>query len=123
MFALTSENKFHLYSESTDMRKGFESLSGIVRNVLGANPLNGEVFIFINKPRNKIKLLHWQDFGFVLYYKPLERGTFELPINDSKSDSISLSYVQLAMIIDGISIKNLVRRKRYSHMQSQFTKS
>lgn len=123
MFALTSENKFHLYSESTDMRKGFESLSGIVRNVLGANPLNGEVFIFINKPRNKIKLLHWQDSGFVLYYKSLERGTFELPINDSKSDSISLSYVQLAMIIDGISIKNLVRRKRYSHMQSQFTKS
>ncbi|MFV0522710.1 MAG: IS66 family insertion sequence element accessory protein TnpB [Mangrovibacterium sp.] len=60
MFALTSENKFHLYSEATDMRKGFESLSGIVRDVLGTNPLNGEVFVFINKSHNKIKLLHWQ---------------------------------------------------------------
>ncbi|MFV0291438.1 MAG: IS66 family insertion sequence element accessory protein TnpB [Mangrovibacterium sp.] len=55
------------------------------RNEFGSNPLHGEVFIFINKPRNKIKLLQCQGTGFVLYYKQLERGTFEIPRYDSYS--------------------------------------
>jgi len=59
------------------MRKSFDSLSGIIRNELGGNPCSGDVFIFINRLRNKIKLLHWQGIGFTLYYKRLEEGTFE----------------------------------------------
>lgn len=113
MFALSGDFKFHLYSQPTDMRKSFDALSGIVRNSLDCDPLNGDVFVFINKPRNKIKLLHWQSSGFVLYYKRLERGTFEIPQYDSSVGSIQISYAQLAMIIDGLSIKNLVQRERY----------
>ena len=60
MFSLSSVNKFHLYSESTDMRKSFDGLSGIIRNLLDTDPCNGDVFIFINKRHDKIKLLHWQ---------------------------------------------------------------
>jgi len=74
MFALSSTNKFHLYSEPTDMRKSFDGLSGLIRDSLGRNPLNGEVFMFINKRRDKIKLLHWQGISFTLYYKRLEKG-------------------------------------------------
>jgi transposase len=96
------------------MRKSFNGLSGIVRNELGEDPCNGDVFIFINRTRNKIKLLHWQSIGFTLYYKRLEEGTFEPLQYDEKAGSITLSYAQIVMLIDGLSIKNITRRKLYS---------
>jgi transposase len=113
MFALSSNNRFHLYSNPTDMRKSFDGLSGLVQNTLGCNPCNGDVFIFINKRRDKIKLLHWQGISFMLYYKRLEKGTFELPFYDSSVGSIALDYTKLVMIIDGLSIQNIKKRKRY----------
>ncbi len=113
MFALTSESRFHLFSQPTDMRKGFDGLSGLVRNELGSNPCNGDVFLFINRQRNKLKLLHWQGAGFVLYYKQLEKGTFELPVYDADTVSIRLDYAKLVMLVDGLSIKNIHKRKRY----------
>ena len=113
MFALSSNNRFHLYSKPTDMRKSFDGLSGLVQNTLGCNPCNGDVFIFINKRRDKIKLLHWQGISFMLYYKRLEKGTFELPFYDSSVGSIALDYTKLVMIIDGLSIQNIKKRKRY----------
>jgi len=113
MFTLSSSNKFHLYNQPTDMRKSFDGLSGIIQNNLKNNPLNGDVFIFINKRRDKIKLLHWQGISFTLYYKRLEDGTFELPRYDSGVGSITLNYTQIVMIIDGLTIKNIHRRKRY----------
>ena len=113
MFALSAENRFHLFSKPTDMRKSFDGLSGLVQNSLGRNPSGGDVFIFINKRRDKIKLLHWQGASFVLYYKRLEKGTFELPRYDAVAGSISLDYARLVMIIDGLSIQNIQKRKRY----------
>jgi len=114
MFALSSDNTFHLYSHPTDMRKSFDALSGLVRNNLGNNPIGGEVFIFINKRRDKIKLLHWQGSGYILYYKRLEKGTFEIPRYDASVGSITLTYTQMVMIMDGLSIKNLQRRIRFT---------
>jgi len=113
MFALSSNNRFLLYSNPTDMRKSFDGLSGLVQNTLGCNPCNGDVFIFINKRRDKIKLLHWQGISFMLYYKRLEKGTFELPLYDSAVGGIALDYTKLVMIIDGLSIQNIQKRKRY----------
>ena len=100
------------------MRKSFDALSGLVRNNLGCNPNNGEVFIFINKSRDKVKLLHWQRSGYLLYYKRLEQGTFELPRYDASIGSITLSYAQLVMIMDGLSIKNLQKRIRYTQHET-----
>ena len=67
MFTLSTSNRFHLYSQPTDMRKSFDGLSAVVQNALDSNPLNGDVFIFINRRRDKIKLLHWQGISFTLY--------------------------------------------------------
>lgn len=114
MFTLSSSNRFHLYGEPTDMRKSFNGLSGIVENELGRTPLCGDVFLFINKRRDKIKLLHWDAGGYTLYYKRLEAGTFELPNYDVSDASISINYAQMVMIVDGLSIKNIHRRERYS---------
>jgi transposase len=114
MFTLGSELKFHLYSQATDMRKSFDSLSGLVTNELGQSPTCGDVFVFINKCRNKIKLLHWSGGGLTLYYKRLEKGAFEFPKYDIKTGSLQLNYTQMVMLIDGISIKNIRQKKRYN---------
>lgn len=114
MFTLSSSNRFHLYIKPTDMRKSFDSLSGLVRNTLCEDPCNGSVYIFINRGRDKIKLLHWQGIGFTLYYKRLEEGTFELPEYDPKTGSITLNYAQIVMLVDGLTIKNIHKRKRYN---------
>lgn len=58
------------------MRKSFDGLSGIVRSELGGDPLSDDAFVFLNKRRNRLKLLHWEPGGFALYYKRLEKGTF-----------------------------------------------
>ena len=69
MFGLTSTLNYYLYNSPTDMRMGFNGLCGLIRNRMQRNPLSGEVFIFINKRRDHMKLLHWEYGGFILYYK------------------------------------------------------
>lgn len=113
MFTLSSSHRFHLYSQPTDMRKSFDGLSGLVKNILERDPFHGDVFIFINKRRDKIKLLHWQGVSFSLYYKRLEKGTFELPQYDAAVKSIALSYTQMVMIVDGLTVSNIHKRKQY----------
>lgn len=93
------------------MRKGFDSLSGLVKNELGEDPLNGDLYIFFNKRRSQIKLLSWDQDGYAVYHKRLEKGTYELP----KSDEKGISAEMLHYILRGVSIKDIVHRKRYSH--------
>ena len=116
MFTLGSDLRFHLYSEPVDMRKSFDGLSGIVSDQLGQSPTNGDVYVFVNRRGNKIKLLHWTGGGFVIYYKRLEEGTFEHPRYDIDSGSYLLDYSQMVMLVDGISIKNIARKKRFQKM-------
>lgn len=113
MFGLSHTHRFLLYSQPTDMRKSFDGLSGLVRDELHGNPCSGDVFMFVNRTRDKIKLLHWEGIGFTLYYKRLEVGTFELPSYGSDTKSIALGYAQMVMLVDGLSIKNIQKRKRY----------
>jgi transposase len=113
MFSLGAA-RYYLYRESADMRKSFDGLCGLVTNHLHKNPSSGDVYIFLNKPRNRIKLLRWEQGGFVLFYKRLEKGTFELPPNKEISGkSIAIDYGELAMIITGISLKNAKKRMRF----------
>jgi transposase len=112
MFSITAPRYF-LYLESTDMRMGFDSLSGLVSSRLKEDPRSGDLFIFINKPRNRIKMLRWEPGGFVLFFKRLERGTFELPQVNSPGLSQSIEYGQLAMMITGFSMKHARRRRRF----------
>ena len=117
MFALSSSLNFKLYAHPVDMRKSFNGLSNLISNDLERNPTDGSVYIFVNKLRNKAKLLHWQGGGFVLYYKRLEQGSFELPFYDNTTASLTLDYSQLVLLIDGVSITNINRRKRYREIQ------
>jgi len=113
MFSLTSSFRYYLYRCPTDMRKSFDGLSGLVQGQLHRNPTSGEVFIFVNRRRNKVKLLRWEQGGFILYYKRLESGTFELPKFKSDSISYQMDWTTLMLMVEGISIEKSKRRKRF----------
>jgi len=112
MFSLGA-GRYYLYREPTDIRKSFDGLCGIVSERLGQNPMSGDIFIFINKPRNRMKLLRWEPGGFVLFYKRLERGTFELPNLSIDVLAQRIGYGELAMMVTGISMKYAKKRRRF----------
>ncbi len=91
------------------MRCGIYSLAAIVANSLGQNPLGGDVFIFIGKQGNQIRLLQWDRDGYALYSKRLEKGTFERP----PGEKIELNSQELMLILAGIRLCSVERRKRY----------
>ena len=93
------------------MRKSFDGLCGLVRERLKQNPLSGDVFVFVNRRRTHIKLLVWDRSGFVLYYKRLERGTFELP--DSGADT-PFTWSDLVCMLEGVALSTVRYRKRFS---------
>jgi transposase len=113
MLHLSPACRFYLYREHTDMRKGFDSLSGLVQNQLCKSALSGEVFIFFNRRHNQVKLLLWEQDGFSIYHKRLEKGTFELPVLTSNEPSAFISSEQLLFILQGISLRHIRKRKRY----------
>ncbi len=94
------------------MRKGFDSLCGLVREEFKMNPLSGDVFIFLSRTKNKIKLLQWQRDGFAIYYKRLEKGIFELPQNANENVML-ISSQQLMLIMEGIKLSSIKKHKRY----------
>ena len=112
MFALNSSLAFYFYRSPCDMRKSFNGLSGLVRNELGKEPSGGDVFVFLNRNRTHLKLLHWERGGFVLYYKRLEQGTFTLPV--FKEGDHRISWPQLVLMIEGIVVQKSVQKLRYS---------
>lgn len=99
------------------MRKSFDGLSGLVRDKLMREPLSGEVFVFLSRRKNQIRLLLWEGDGFSLYSKRLEKGTFELPA--ASEDSIELNCDQLLFILKGIKLSSVEKRKRFSFTKSQ----
>jgi len=112
MFSVSSA-RYYLFREPTDMRKSFDGLCGLVSGRLGQDPRSGDVFIFINKKRTLAKLLRWEPGGFVLFYKRLESGTFELPLSKNSGLSQVMEYGQLAMMVDGFSLKYAKKRRRF----------
>ncbi len=91
-----------LGNQSVDMRRGFDGLAEQVRQHLQADPLSGHVFVFRNKRGDRLKLLYWDEDGFVIVYKRLERGTFRWPALPPGQQSIRLRAAELTMLLYGI---------------------
>jgi len=113
MLALSTSCRYFLYGNPTDMRFGINSLSGLVRNELGSDPMNGDVFIFIGKRSNQVRLLQWDGDGFALYIKKLERGTFERP----RLEGNAISSVQLGLLLQGVRLESVRYRSRYKPLK------
>ena len=113
MLGLTDRHVYYYYHPAADMRKGFDGLSGLVREQMGSDPLDGSVYLFVNRRRDRMKLLVWESGGFVLYYKRLERGTFELPKSKIEAPKLQMSWETLVLMIQGIRWEKIVKKKRY----------
>lgn len=111
MWGLEKRQRYWLWTGATDMRQGFDGLSGLVRRQMPQrNPLSGDAFIFLNHRHTHLKILVWEDGGFLLYYKRLESGTFERPLTDSGG---AVRWDELILMVQGLVLKGLKRRKRF----------
>ena len=120
MLTLTSSTKIYVYTSVADMRKGVHGLSGIVREALATDPTNGSLFVFINRRRDRMKILHFDGGGFWLYYRLLEAGTFEELKRSNGSRYLVIDSTQLVMWLSAVSLAAAGRRrKRYSHNRSE----
>jgi transposase len=97
--------KVMLYREACDMRKSIDGLTPAVSEILQANPTDGTVYVFINKGRDKIKLLYWDRNGFCIWYKRLEKEKFILPKVLEKTPALTRE--QLSWLIDGLDISKI----------------
>jgi transposase len=113
MIPLSAHLKFYLYRQPTDMRKSFDGLCGLVTTALEQDPLSGHVYVFLNRARDRMKLLVWDRNGFWLFYKRLEQGTFQLPEESHQQAAIDLPYEDLMLILEGIELSSIKRRPRY----------
>ena len=111
MLSIPTKVRVFFCRRPTDMRKGFDGLHGLVLEVLQQDPLSGDLFVFLNRRRDRVKILVWEGDGLAVWHKRLEAGTFAMPAGDG--DSIVLSSAQLAMLLGGVDYKITRQRKRY----------
>lgn len=117
MIQLLSAVRVFVCTQPTDMRKGFDGLSGLAEHVLRQDPLWGHLFVFRNRARNRLKVLYWDQDGLAIWYKRLERGTFQLPSDllaaDARAAGAEISAGELSLLLGGIELASVRRRKRY----------
>jgi transposase len=117
MIGLALGVKVYLCTEPTDMRRGFDGLSGMAESLMKQDPLSGHLFVFRNRNRDKLKILYWDQDGLAIWYKRLEQGTFQFPTDGKTQDQVAagaeISNSQLSLLLGGIDLRTARRRKRY----------
>lgn len=123
MIGLMHGVKIHLCTIPTDMRRGFDGLSGMVQSLLEQDPLSGQLFVFRNRNRDKLKILYWDRDGLAIWYKRLEQGTFQFPTDGKPMDQdpkeelavgIEIAASDLSLLLGGIDLRSAKKRKRYT---------
>jgi transposase len=114
MLSLPEPMKIFLCMTPTDMRRGFDGLSNLVREWLQADPLSGHLFVFRNRRGDRVKLLYWDRDGLVQYYKRLEVGVYRFPTVASDARSVQVTAQELSLLLWGIDPSSVRRQKRYS---------
>jgi transposase len=113
VLSLSTSVQVYVCTRPADMRKSFDSLAAMVRECFGQDPLSGRLFVFRNRPADRLKILWWEGDGFVLWYKRLEKGTFRLPTVVDGS-SVRVTPAELMMILEGIDLSGIRRQKRFA---------
>ena len=114
MYSLTSANRYYLYQGFVRMNLGIDGLFKIIRSQMKElSPISGDIFLFFGKNRQSVKILRWDGDGFLLYYKRLEGGSFELPTFNPHTGNYEISYQVLSFILNGVSLKSVRLRKRF----------
>jgi transposase len=112
MISLPSAVRVFLCSRAVDMRKSFDGLTGLVQECFDQDLLDGHLFLFVNRRRDRLKALYFDHDGLAIWYKRLEAGTFQVP-DAGRRDGIELKPAQLALILSGIDLNSARQRKRF----------
>jgi transposase len=112
MLSLPPSVRIWLAVQPADLRKSFDGLAALVEHGLGGDPLSGHVYVFRNKAADRVKLLVWDEDGYVIYYKRLEAGTFRFPASGTQT-SVVVRAADLLMLLDGVDLASVRRRRRY----------
>jgi transposase len=108
-----SDVRIFLCTTPTNMNCSFDGLMGRAEEIFEQDPCSGHLFLFINRSRDRIKILFWDRDGFCIFYKRLERGTFQLLTTANDDQGIELDYSQLVRLLGGLDLRTGRRRKRY----------
>jgi transposase len=111
MLMLSRSVRVFIAAEATDMRRSFDRLAEMTRQVIGQDPLAGHFFVFFNRPRDRVKILVWERGGFAIWYKRLEEGSFKLP--SIQNGVIELDATELTLILEGIELAGAKKQPRY----------
>ena len=113
MLTISNHTRVFVHAGVTDFRNGFNGLSGLVTEHFDVELLSGHLFLFFNRRRDRIKALHWDNDGLVLWYKRLESGSYQLPPVEINRDSIEITHTQLSLLLSGIDLASVKQRRRY----------
>ena len=111
MLSLPPSVRLFACTQPTDMRRSFDGLARMVSEQIEQDPLSGHLFLFCNRRGDRLKILYWDRDGYCLWYKRLESGTFRFP--ESNQTSIEITAEQLSLILGGIDLASVRRRRRY----------
>jgi transposase len=113
MLSLPPTIRIWLSTQPADLRKSFDSLATLVRDGLRGDPLSGDIFVFRNKAADRIKLLVWEEDGYAIWYKRLERGSFRFPAATDENPHVEIRAADLIMLLVGVDLSSVKRSKRY----------
>ena len=113
MLSLALPVEIYLCTQPTDLRRGFDRLAQAALEHAGREVTSGGLYMFVNRRRDRVKLLYWDGDGLCQWYKRLEAGRFQLPAVPPESSSVALSATQLSLILSGVDLRSVRQRKRY----------
>ena len=117
MLTLPASVRIYVAAEAVDLRRGFDGLAAATRSLIREDPLTGHLFVFLNRRKNRIKLLVWDRTGYLIVYKRLERGTFALATAPAPgSRAVEMDAGELALLLEGIDLRGAVRRPRWRRL-------
>lgn len=117
MLTLPASVRIYVAADPCDLRRGFDGLAAATRSVIRQDPLSGHLFVFLNRRRNRMKLLVWDRTGYLLLYKRLERGTFHLPAPPQAGQRhVELDAGDLGLMFEGVDLRGARRRERWRRL-------
>lgn len=131
MISPTGSLRVFVCVEPADMRRSFDGLCGMARDIMKQDPLSGHLFLFRNRNRDRLKILYWDRDGLAIWYKRLEKGTWQFPTDvrtkaagDGKSAAkagVEISREELSLLLDGVDLRSVERRRRFQKTSNNVT--
>jgi transposase len=117
VLTLPASVRIYVAAEAVDLRRGFDGLAAATRSLIRQDPLSGHLFVFLNRRKNRIKLLVWDRTGYLLLYKRLERGTFHLATEPAAGERhVEVDAGELGLMMEGLDLRGATRRQRWRRM-------